>query len=167
MGRGAAQQENLLNTQAGTQFNNAQSLYGGVNTADQAIVANPGYTDQQKTAMTTGTLTPIAQQTAAAQNRMSNTAARTRNDAGLISGEAAAARSGAQAEATAGNQLQTQFANNSQQQQNTALNRQAGLYGPIVGSANSLYGQATQAMAQRKDPLSFGFSPSQGLSING
>lgn len=153
MARGAAQQENLLNTQAGTQFNNAQSLYSGVNAADQGIIQNPGYTPAQQTSITNSTMQPIAQQQATAQENLNRTAARTRNDAGIVSGQDAVARSGMQALGQAGNQVGTQIANDAQSQQNQALNRQASLYGQTTNSADNLYGQANQAMMARPSVL--------------
>ena len=167
MARGAAQQENLLNTQAGTQFSNAQNAYSAASSGLNQIAQNPGYTPAQINAQTVAAQTPIAQQGAAARTGIINRAAATHNDAGMIAGEDAAARTSGQNQSTAALGVQNNAGQVALQQRMQALQGLGGLYGTASSGASSLYGNATQAMAQRKDPVNLGWSWNNGLSVSG
>src|SRR5438105_15282350 len=101
--------------------------------------------------MTSATLDPIGSSFDSAQQELYNRAARTRNDASTTAGADQLARSKAEALSNASGKLAGKFADTAIEQKNQALNRQASLYGPTVGSSGNLYGHATQAMGQRKN----------------
>lgn len=153
MARGAEQQQNLLNTQAGTQFNNAQSAYGAASTGFNSIINNPGYTPQQIQQQTVAAQTPIAGQAATAQNQLKQRAAATGNTAGMVAGQDAAARTSGQQQSDAALGVQTNAANVALQQRMQAFQGQSGLYGTASGSAGNLYGNATQSMIARPSVL--------------
>lgn len=153
MARGAAQQENLLNTQAGTSFGNAQKAYGSAYGGYQDILNNPGYSAADKAAITSATLDPISSTYGSATQDLYNRAARTRNDAALTAGADQLARSKAEGLSNASGQLAQTFANTAMSERDRALAGMAGLYSPSLSSSSSLYGQGTQAMMARPSVL--------------
>lgn len=130
--RGAAQQENLLNSKAGTSFGNAQNAYSTAMGGYQSMLNG---TD-------TAALDPIASTYDSASANLYNTAARTRNNAGVTAGADQLARSKASSLSSA-----------ILGQREAALQGIAGLYGPSLSSASSLYGNATNAMEARPSVL--------------
>jgi hypothetical protein len=145
MARGAAAQENLLNQNAGQQLGAAQQLYSGVSSADASIVNNGGFMPGQREALTSASTSPIAASFDTEKAQLLGRAARTRNDAGVTAGaDQLAASKGQQLSNAAAGVIKTGIGNT-----NAAIGRQASLYGPTLGSANSLYGNATEAMKAR------------------
>jgi len=153
MARGAAQQQSLLNTQAGTLMGNAQQAYGGAMGGYQSILQNPGYSAADKASITSATLDPISSTYGSATQDLYNRAARTRNDASLTAGADQLARSKAEGLSNASGQLAQTFANTAMNERDRALAGMAGLYSPSVSGAGNLYGHATQAMMARPSAL--------------
>jgi hypothetical protein len=149
MARGAAQQENLLNSKAGTSFNNAQNAYSGAMGGYQGILANPGYSTADKSSITSATLDPIASSFDSGTADLYNRAARTRNDAGVTAAADQMARSKAEGLSNASGNLAKTFADTAMSERDRALAGISGLYSPSLSSADSLYGTGTQAMEAR------------------
>lgn len=149
MAKGAKEQEDLLNTQAGAQLGNANSLYGSLINRTNAIMANPGFTPAQVNTQMNAAETPIAGQVRASQTALRNRAATSHNTAGLVSGQDQLARTGAQLGSQAAYGVQSGADKTALEDRNNALGVQSSLYAPTLGSANSLYGNATEAMKQR------------------
>jgi hypothetical protein len=151
--RGAAQQENLLNSQAGTSFGNAQNAYSSAMGGYQGILANPGYSTADKSAITSATLDPIASSFDSGTADLYNRAARTRNDAGVTAAADQMARSKAEGLSNASGSLAQTFANTAMSERDKALAGISGLYSPSLSSSSSLYGSATNAMEARPSVL--------------
>ncbi len=127
---------------------------------------NPGYTPQQQADLTAGTLQPISSNFSSAAQNLGRIGARTNNTAGIVSGQDALARQGAAAMGTAGNQVQTEIANNAQQQQQQARQGLQNLYNPTLASGENLYGQATKTANNPKSP-SIMSDIGQGIGLAG
>jgi len=137
MGRGAQQQvmkqtnqqlaaQNAMNQQL---FSQGQSLANTAATGYQNLLANPGYTPAQQSAITNQSMGALASTFAALAQSAANRQARTRNSAGY--GDMLDALARQQGRQTAGLAQQNQFgfANQSRQDQLTALQGLSGLYG--------------------------------------
>lgn len=148
-------QLNLLNQQGGTQFGEAQNIYSQLDPSLLNQLNNPGYTPAQQAAITAGTLQPISSDYSSAAQNLGRIGARTNNTAGIVSGQDQLARQGAAAMGTAGNQVQTQIANNAQQQQELARQGLQSLYNPTIGAGENLYGQATGTANNPAAPSTF------------
>lgn len=152
---------------ANTSGQNATSAFRGAMGGYQSMYANPGYTPGQQSAITSGTLAPIGAAGGAAQQGLYDTAARTRNSAGVTGGADAIARSRMQALGQGGNQVASQIADASRSDQRTALQGEASLYAPSLQSQSSLYNTAAE---ERKNALSMipkvGWSSKGGLSLS-
>jgi hypothetical protein len=153
MARGAAQQQNLLNTKAGTSFNNAQSIYGNLTKDYNGILAQPGYTKDQINTQMNAAETPIAGQIASAKQALTNRSAATGNTAGMVSGQRDLARTGAQLGSQAAWGVQSNADNVALSERDKALQGMNSLYAPSLSSAGGLYGQATTAMEARPSVL--------------
>ncbi len=153
MARGASQQQNLLNSQAGTSFGNAQSLYKDITSGYNGILANPGFSKDQINRQQEAAATPIAGQTASATAALGNRAAATRNTAGMVAGQRDIARQGAQLGSQAAWGVQNNADTVALNERDKALQGLSGLYGPSLSSAGSLYGDATRAMQSRPSVL--------------
>jgi hypothetical protein len=153
MARGAEQQQNLLNTQAGKLFGNANSAYSSAMSGYGGILQNPGYSNPDKAAITSATLDPISSTFGSASADLYNRAARTRNDAGLTAGADQLARSKAAALATASGGLTSDFAKTAMSERDRALSGIASLYSPSISGSGSLYSDATRAMMSRPSVL--------------
>jgi hypothetical protein len=139
MGRGQQAQVNrdatgLLNTET-TNANaaNPQAAYA-------SLLANPGYTPAQKTAITGATEGGVGAAFGSAEEGAVNRAARTNNAAGLSANEDALAR---QRMITSGNlaaQNEAGFAGAARGDRNLALGGLGGLYGTNLGGANQTLG---------------------------
>lgn len=161
MAKGAAQQESLLNNQASTQLNNANSLY---QTASK-IIQSPGYTPQQVNTQLKAAQTPIAAQTASAATRLANRSATSHNTAGLVAGEDELARTGASAAGEAGYKVQAGADQAGLQERDRLL---GSLYAPTLESSSSLYGDATKAQEGRtKIGVSWSAKNGLGASVDG
>lgn len=142
MGRAQQQQ---VNTEAGNLFNTTTGQLPLVNPGAnyQSLLANPGYTQPQQTAITGATEGGIGAAFGSSEEGAANRAARTNNAAGLTSTQDALAR---QRMITSGNlaaQNQENFANAARADRNTALSGLSGLYSANLGGANAALG--TQA----------------------
>jgi hypothetical protein len=153
MARGAEQQQNLLNTQAGKFVGNAQNAYGSAMTGYQGILANPGYSAGDKAAISSATLDPIGTSFDSASADLYNRAGRTRNDASLTAGADQLARSKAEMLSGASGRLQETFADRAMSERDRALAGVQGLYSPSVSGAGNLYSDATRAMMARPSAL--------------
>ncbi len=162
MARGAAEQENKLNTIGDTQTQNAQNVYNTALDSYKGVLAAPGFTKAQIGTQTKAALTPIAGQIAGSQAKLGARAAATRNTAGMVSGERDLARTGAQLSSQAAFGVQEnadQVALNEADQARAGI---AGLYSPTLNSAGNLYSNATNAMNSRQSVLG---SIGQGVGI--
>jgi hypothetical protein len=137
MGRGAQQQTmQLTDQQLASQNAMNQQLYGQnqslQNTATsgyQNLLANPGYTQAQQTAINGQSMGALASTFSALASRAANRLARTNNSAGYGDMLDALARQQGQQTANLAQQNQIAFANQSKQDQVTALQGLSGLYG--------------------------------------
>lgn len=102
-----------------------QQAYGAI----QQMLANPGYTQAEKTATTGATDSGVAGSYDAAAANASNRVARTGNSAGYSSLADSLARGKAQTMATTNAGLQGQFANARMQQQQQGIGDLTSLYG--------------------------------------
>jgi hypothetical protein len=153
MARGAEQQQNLLNTNAGKLFSNANSAYSSAMGGYQGILNNPGFSGADKASITSSTLDPIASTYGSAAADLYNRSARTRNDAGLTAGADELARSKAAALSSASGGLAKTFATTAMSERDRALAGIGGLYAPSLSGAGNLYGDATRAMLARPSVL--------------
>lgn len=153
MARGAAQQQNLLNTQAKTSFGNAQNLYSGLTKDYQSILDQPGYTKDQINTQMNAAETPIAGQIASGQQTLKDRSASTGNTAGMVAGQRDLARTGAQLGSQAAWGVQSNADNVALSEHDKALQGMNSLYSPSLSSASSLYSQATNAMEARPSVL--------------
>jgi hypothetical protein len=149
MARGAAQQENLLNKQAGTQFQNAQNTYGQAAGGYAGVLAQPGFTPSQVNTQMNAAIAPVAGKVASSEAQLGNRAAATRNTAGMVAGQRAIARGGAEDLSQAAYGVQAGADKEALQNKMQALSGLSGLYGTASGSAGNLYGEATKAMDAR------------------
>ncbi len=147
--RGSAQQQSLLNQKAGSQLNTANQLYGDVTAADKAILANPGFSPAQINTQMSAALTPIAGQVASGNAALARRAAATGNTAGMVAGQRDNVRTGAQLGSQAAWGVQSNADQTALSERDKALANLSSLYGPTLGSADSLYGSATNAMLGR------------------
>ncbi len=137
MGRGATQQTmDLTNQQLATQNAMNTALYGqnsslGDTAAGgyQNLLANPGYTQAQQTAITGQSMGALASTFASLASSAANRSARTNNAASYTELLDSLARTQGQQGASLAQQNQLAFANQSKQDQLTALQGLSGLYG--------------------------------------
>lgn len=127
MARGAAQQQTLLNQNAGTSFANAQNSYGTAEAGYKSLLGSNG----PATVAASG-------EAASAQAQLKDRAAATRNSAGLVSGQDAAVRTGAQ-----------QMSQGALADKDAGLKGLSNLYSTSSESADNLYKSATDAMMGR------------------
>lgn len=146
MGRGGNQQQvqnsgnNLLTAEGQnttTNQGNAAAAQNFLMPAYQNMYSNPGYTTDQKSAITNATEGGTGAAFGAAAQEATNRAARTNNSAGLTSNMDTLARDRMKtaAEQTATNE--TNFANASRGDQRTALSGVNSLYGTATGATNA------------------------------
>ena len=137
MGRGASQQTmQLTNQQLASQnamnqqlFSQGQSLQNTAAGGYQNLLANPGYTQAQQTAITGQSMGALASTFAALAANAANQVARTNNAAGYNELLDSLARQRGQQASSLAQQNQLAFANQSKQDQLTALQGLSGLYG--------------------------------------
>jgi hypothetical protein len=145
-------QRNLLNQQGGNLFGEAGNIYNQIDPALQNILSSPGYTPQQVSDLTAGTLSPISSGYSSAAANLGRIGARTNNTAGIVSGQDELARQGAAAMGTAGANLSTQIADRPRDQTFKALSGLQNLYNPTLSEGGNLYGQATNIANNPKAP---------------
>jgi len=141
MGRGATQDTiNLTNQQLASQNAMNQQLYGQNQSLQNAIaggyqnlLANPGYTQAQQTAITGQSMGALGSTFASLASAAASRAARTNNAAGYSDLLDSLARTQGQQGASLAQQNQLAFANQSKQDQLTALQGLSGLYGTNSG----------------------------------
>lgn len=168
MGRGASQTTQLTNQQLASQnamnqqlFSQGQSLENTVASGYQNLLANPGYTQAQQTAITGQSMGALASAFASAASNAANQVARTNNSAGYNDLLDSLARQQGQQASGLAQQNQLAFANQSKQDQLTALQGLSGLYGTnssLLGKAIGVPGQLLGVDASVARIPSFGSS---------
>lgn len=177
MGRGAqAQAQQQINQQLASQnamnqqmYQQNQALSNQVAAGYQNLLANPGYTPAQQSAITNQSMGALASTFAALANSAANRTARTQNSAGYGDLLDELAREQGRQTSDLAQQNQLAFANQSRNDQLTALQGLSGLYGVDSGMlaqamgipANLLSTQGRLASTQSNfrvglGPLSFG-----------
>jgi hypothetical protein len=169
MGRGAQQQTmDLTNQQLSTQNAMNQQLYGEnaslqntVGAGYQSLLANPGYTQAQQTAITGQSMGALASTFASLASRAANQVSRTNNAAGYGNLLDSLARAQGQQGANVTQQNQLAFANQNKRDQLTALQGLSGLYGTnssLLGRALGVPGDLLNTDAKIATAPSFGQS---------
>src|ERR1700722_4850074 len=169
MGRGAQQQtlqltdqqlasQNAMNQQL---YGQSQSLQNTATSGYQNLLANPGYTQPQQSAITNQSMGALASTFAALASSAANRLARTNNSAGYGDMlDALARQQGPQASSLA-QQNRLAFANQSKQDQLSALQGLSGLYGTnssLLSSALGIPGHLLNVDANVAKTPSFGSS---------
>lgn len=135
-----SQQLDTGNKMVANENSNASSALGSLMPSYTGELANPGYTDPQKTAITGATEGGVGAAFGSASEGAANRAARTNNAAGLTSTQDALAR---QRMITSGNlnaENETNFANAARSDRNSAQAGLGGIFGTSTGAANSTMG---------------------------
>jgi hypothetical protein len=177
MGRGAqAQTQQMIDQQLAQQnamnqqlYSSSQSLGSASANGYQNMLANPGYSNAQQSAITNLSQSALSSTFDALAQNASNRAARTRNSAGygeLLSG---LAQTRGQQQANLAQQNQLAFADASRSDTHSAVSGLSGLYGTdssLLGRAIGLPGQLLNASARNAQGSGFkiGFGPG-GLSF--
>jgi hypothetical protein len=177
MGRSAqAQTQQMIDQQLGQQNSMNQQLYGtGQALGSQAtggyqnLLANPGFSEAQKSAITNLSQSALSSAFNALAQNAANRVARTRNSAGYGELLDSLARTQGQDQANLAQQNQLAFANASRADQLAALGGLSGLYGTnanLLGRALGIPAQLLDASARnaQSSGFSFGFGPT-GLSF--
>jgi hypothetical protein len=181
MGRGAEQQVQQAAAAAQAQqdamnqqlFQQNQALQSTLVPQYQAILANPGYTDAQKTAITGQTLGSLGSAFDALQQSAQNRLAKTGNSAGFGELEDELARERGRQTADTTQQNQIAFANAALGQQQSALQGLGSLYGVdtnLLGRTLGLTPQFlnVQQQAARGQNMGFRFGLGPfGFSLGG
>lgn len=145
-----AQSSNIVNQATGNSrvdTGNAQTAIQSAMPSYQAELANPGYTDPQKTAITGATEGGLGAAFGSAAEGAANTAARTNNAAGLSGQQDALARQRMITSGNIGAKNQMDFANNSQEQAQQARSGLGQLYSTSLGGGNASLNTAQAASA--------------------
>ena len=171
MGRGAqAQTQQTIDQQLAQQNAMNQQLYSsGQAYGSQAaagyqnLLANPGYTSAQQSAITNLSQSALSSSFDALAQNAANRAARTRNSAGYGDLLDSLARTQGQQSANLAQQNQIAFANASKSDTLSALSGLSGLYGTdtnllgrALGIPAQLIGSSVQNAAQNNFKLGFG-----------
>jgi hypothetical protein len=180
MGRGAqAQTRQLTDQQLALQNQMNQQLYGqnqslsGTAAAGyENLLANPGYSDAEKSAITNQSMGALASTFAALASSAANRVARTRNSSGygdLL--DALAQEQGRQTSSLA-QQNQLAFANQARQDQLTGLQGLSGLYGvnsSLLGRALGIPANllSVRANASRSGTSGLDYLLGQGIGTLG
>lgn len=177
MGRGAqAQTQQQIDQQLSQQNNMNQQLYGSTQSLGsqagagyQNLLANPGYTPAEQSAITNATQSALASSFDALAQNAANRAARTRNSAGYGELIDSLARTQGQDQASLAQQNQMAFANAARSGTLSALSGLSGLYGTdanLLGRAIGVPAQLLDASARNAQSSGFniGFGPG-GLSF--
>jgi hypothetical protein len=177
MGRSAqAQTQQMINQQLGQQNSMNQQLYGSTQALGsqaaggyQNLLANPGYTPAEQSAITNASQSALASSFNALAQNAANRAARTRNSAGYGELIDSLARTQGQDQASLAQQNQVAFANAARSGTLSALSGLSGLYGTdtnLLGRALGIPAQLLDASARNASAsnFNFGFGPG-GLSL--
>jgi hypothetical protein len=174
MGRGAQTQtmqvtgQQLASQNAMNQSlsNQGQSLSNTAAGGYQNLLANPGYTPAQQSAITNNSMGALSSAFGALAQSAANRVARTNNSAGYGDLMDDLARQQGQQTASLAQQNQLAFANQSKQDQLTALQGLSGLYGvnsSLLGKTLGIPGQLLNTQAGIANAPGFGTSFAQSL----
>ena len=174
MGRGAQQQATQMTNQQLAQQNamnqqlygQSQGLQNTVATGYQNLLVNPGYSAAQQAAITNQSMGALSSSFAALAASAANRVAQTRNSAGYGDLLDSLARQQGQQTANLAQQNQLAFANQSKQDQLTALQGLSGLYGvdtTLLGRALGIPSQLLNTSATLANAPGFGSSLAQSL----
>ena len=174
MGRGAQQQTiNMTDQQLANQNAVNQQLYGqGQSLGNTAaagygnLLANPGYTASQQSAISNQSMGALASAFAALASSAANRVARTRNSAGYGDMLDSLARQQGQQTSNLAQQNQLAFANQSKQDQLSALQGLSGLYGvntSLLSRTLGIPGQLLNTRTNLSNAPGFGSAFTQTL----
>ena len=174
MGRGAQTQtmqmtdQQLANQNATNQalYNQGQSLSNTAAGGYQYLLANPGYTPAQQSAITNQSMGALSSAFGALAQSAANRMARTRNSAGYSALLDDLARQQGQQTASLAQQNQFCFANQAKQDQLAALQGLSGLYGvnsSLLGRTLGIPGQLLGTRTQLANAPGFGSTFAQAL----
>ena len=177
MGRGAqAQTQAMIDQQLAQQnamnqqlYSTSQGLGSQAAAGYQNLIANPGYTDAEKSAITNLSQSALSSSFDALAQNASTRAARTRNSAGYGELIDSLARTQGQQQANLAQQNQIAFANAARSDTLSGLSGLSGLYGTdtsLLGRALGIPSQLLDASVRNAQNGNFkiGFGPS-GLSF--
>jgi hypothetical protein len=177
MGRGAqAQTREMIDQQLAQQnafnqrmYSSSESLGSAAASGYQHLLANPGYTDAQKSAITNLSQSALSSAFNALAQNASNRAARTRNSAGYGELIDSLARTQGQQQANLAQQNQIAFGNAAHSDTLSALGGLSGLYGidsSLLGRALGIPTSLLDARSRASQGSGFriGFGPT-GLSF--
>jgi hypothetical protein len=171
MGRGAqAQTQQMIDQQLAQQNSMNQQLYSAAQgygsqaaSGYQNLLANPGYSGAQQSAIANLSQSALSSSFDALAQNAANRAARTRNSAGYGELLDSLARTQGQQSANLAQQNQIAFANASKSDTLSALSGLSGLYGTdsnllgrTLGIPAQLIGSSVQNAAQNNFKLGFG-----------
>ena len=159
-------QQNAMNQQLSS---SSQSFGSQAASGYQGILANPGYSQAQQSAITNASQSALASSFDALAQNASNRSAQTRNSAGYGELIDSLARTQGQDQANLAQQNQIAFANAAQSNTLSALSGLFGLYGTdagLLGRAIGVPAQLLDASARNaaSSGFSLGFGPG-GLSL--
>lgn len=177
MGRSAqTQTQQNVNQQLGQQNSMNQQLYGSTQALGsqaaggyQSLLANPGFTPAEQSAITNASQSALASSFNALAQNAANRSARTRNSAGYGELIDSLARTQGQDQASLAQQNQIAFANAARSGTLSALSGLSGLYGTdanLLGRALGIPAQLLDVSARNaaSNGFSLGFGPG-GLSF--
>jgi predicted alpha/beta hydrolase len=177
MGRGAqAQTQQMIDQQLASQNSMNNQIYGSSQALGsqaaagyQNLLANPGYTPAQQSAITNLSQSALSSSFDALAQNAANRAARTRNSAGYGALIDSLARTQGQDSANLAQQKQLAFGNAARSDTQSALAGLSGLYGTdsnLLGRAIGVPAQLLDASARNASSSGFniGFGPG-GLSF--
>jgi predicted alpha/beta hydrolase len=163
-------QQNSMNQQI---YSNSQGLGSQAAAGYQNLIANPGYTSAEQSAITNASQSALSSAFNALSQNAANQAARTRNSAGYGDLIDSLARTQGQQQANLAQQNQIAFGNAARSDTQAGLSGLSGLYGTdtsLLGKALGVPASLLDAQVQnaRSSNFQMGFGPS-GLSfgING
>src|SRR5580704_12963428 len=160
-------QQNSMNQQL---YGSSQALGSQAASGYQNLLANPGYTPAEQSAITNLSTSALSSSFDALAQNAANTAARTRNSAGYGELIDSLAQTQGQDQSNLAQQNQIAFANASRSGTLSALSRLSGLYGTdanLLGRAIGVPAQLLDASARNASnggSFSIGFGPG-GLSL--
>ena len=177
MGRGAqAQTQAMIDQQLAQQnamnqqmYSSSEALGSSAASGYRNLLANPGYTDAQKSAITNLSQSALSSAFNALAQNAANRAARTRNSAGYGELIDSLARTQGQDQANLAQQNQFAFGNAARSDRLSALSGLSGLYGTdtsLLGRALGIPTSLLDARSRASQGSGFrlGFGPS-GLSL--
>jgi hypothetical protein len=171
MGRGAqAQTQQMIDQQLSSQnalnqqlYSSSQALGSQAASGYQNLLANPGYSSAQQSAITNLSQSALSSSFDALAQNAANQAARTRNSAGYGALLDSLARTQGQQSANLAQQNQIAFANAAKSDTLSALSGLSGLYGTdsnllgrTLGIPAQLIGSSVQNAAQNNFKIGFG-----------